>query len=364
MEESSKTNEHSPGWRSPTKIMRDFLDRWPRFVALATCQLWFMVLIFVSFIMGGIISKIEGPVEITANDAFMRRTFMIRNLPINETISKLIALPGACIMHFEANRLQEEQEAQPNNSTGDGLLSWNNTDSVILSENNTTGSNIDQIIADLRTGETFLMDTNATWEQYFDFANLTFEDSRNYSLNNVSDAIESTAYYEYLSSNATANFSLGKRILDYAQACGEIAQELIYSIIEFSNELYRLDGGSDDPTFNWIRCWDPSRHGVRVFRLATEEQRNASLISSQVLYFDEQWNANRQELFETFVAEDGCDIMPNEDNRLGTSGAKDMCYWEATKKSVLSATGAAGCVPNISSAAWFWFTVMTSKCFQ
>ncbi len=363
----TKSDEHSPGWRSPTKIMTDFLDRWPRLVALATCQLWFMVLIFVSFIMGVIISKTEGPAEINANDAFMRRTFMIKNLPIDETISDLIALPGACILHFEAKRQEEQQEPQPNSSNEDFLPSRNNSDSTIVGENNTTGLNTDKIIADLeylRTGDTVLMDTNATWEEYSNFANITFETSRNYSLNTVSDTIESTAYYEYLFSNTTTNDSLGKRILGYAQACGEIAQELIFSIIEFSNELYRLDGGSDDPTFNWIRCWDPSRHGVRVFRFATEEQRNASLISSQVLYFNEQWNANRQELFETFVAEDGCDIMPDEDIGMVTSGKKDMCYWEATKKSVLSATGAAGCVPNVSSAAWFWFTVMTSTCFQ
>ena len=316
-----------------------------------------MALIFVSFVIGLFISRTEGPVEIQANDAFMRRNFMIKNLPIDETISNLIALPGACIAHFEARRSEEERDI------GGVLVSSNDTDSTILRENYTAGSNINDIMGDLdyhQIEDIFLMDTNATWEEYSEFANITFQISGNNSRTPVSEIIESAAYYDYLS-GSTTNLSLRERILRYAEACGEIAEELIFSIIEFSNELYRLDGGSDDPTFNWIRCWDLSRYGIgHIFRVATEEQRNASLISSQILYFNEQWNANRQELFEKFVAEEGCDIMSDEDTKRGTS-TKDMCYWEATKKSVLNATGEAGCRPNVSSAAWFWFTVMTSK---
>lgn len=357
MEETPKSAEHSSGWRRPTKMIHDFLDRWPRLVALATCQLWFMALIFVSFVIGAFISRTEGPAEIQANDAFMRRNFMIKSLPINETISNLIALPGACIVHFEANRLEEERDI------GGFLVSSNNADSTSVRDNYTAGSNMNDIMGDLdylQIEDTVLMDTNATWEEYSDFANLTFQLSGNNARTPVSNTIESAAYYDYLSGSAT-NSSLRERILRYAEACGEIAEELIFSIIQFSNELYRIDGGSDDPTFNWIRCWDSSRHGIgRIFRVATEDQRNASLVSSQILYFNEQWNANRQELFEKFVAEEACDIMPDEDSTIGTS-AKDMCYWEATKKSVLNATGEAGCRPNVSSAAWFWFTVMTSK---
>ena len=390
---STGVQKRASCWRNSKEMIKQFLDRWPRLVALAKCQIWFMLLLSVSFLMGRIISNFEGPTEIQANDSHMRRSFMAKELPIEPTIANLVALPAACMVHFRA-KLQEEKEQQldytSRNVDKDNNINISN-ETIVASWNNTNysmSSYIDRAIADLnylRMDAVMLTNTNTDWEEFASFTNLTFQSPRKHSNSNnrsqslvaTADTIDSTEYYQYLNESDDANPSFGTKILGYAEACRGIAEELVLSLVDFSIEVNSLDHELRDGrsngglSFDWIRCWNESSYGIGpYYRVTTESQRNASLFTSQMLYFDVTWNKNREELYDSFVIEQGCDDMPNKetnitnntsDNIFAAKNAKDLCYWEAMMKSVSNATGAEGCQPNTAAAAWFWFTVMTSK---
>ena len=151
------------------------------------------------------------------------------------------------------------------------------------------------------------------------------------------------------------------------------------SILDFAIEVNTVEeegkGENNGLSFNWIRCWNQSLYGRKQFNVgATDARRNASLLTSQTVYFDEQWNKNRRALFDLYVAKGGCDLKSDveETNNNSTSdiifrtNSKSHCYWNATMISVSKATGREGCMNNNASASWFWFTVMTStfsRCF-
>ncbi len=387
--------KRSPCWRRPKEKIEKFLDRWPRLVAMTRNQLLFMLLLAVSFIMGHIISRIEGPTEIELNNSFMRRVFMTRQLPIEAIIHNLITLPASCMVRVREKTAQiadEDNRSNNNNTTNNEteFSLWNNANSTVDADIDfSIESYINGAISDLnylRVDALLLKNTNTTWEEFYSFANFSFEESRDvFDENSRTDSLVATTdttdtdYFDYLYERDAANPSMEQNILVYAKACQGIAQELLMSLLDFAIEVNSVEeegkGRSDGLSFNWIRCWDQSLYGRKQFNVRTEDaRRNASLLTSQTVYFDEQWNKNRTALFDLYVAEGECDDKSDveETNNDSTSdmtfrtSSKSRCYWNATMTSVSKATGREGCMHNNASASWFWFTVMTStfsRCF-
>jgi hypothetical protein len=160
-------------------------------------------------------------------------------------------------------------------------------------------------------------------------------------------------------------------------SCEEIAGELLNAVVNFTVKsalhdfeiLINDNTGNGGLTFNWIRCWNDTELGRSDPFKPSQKQIDASLFINQAEYFTLEWNNNRIELYENYTNEYGCNS--NYDNSTDNDDYGDdpimvlnrtKCYWEATKQSVLNASGKRGCDANTGSSAWFWFTVMTSKC--
>ena len=337
--------------------VKNILDRWPRLVTVLRCYLSFFALLMFSFVIGYWISKMEGPTEITINNAYMRQFYLTKQLPMEATKNNLIELSENCLVEYERHNYTTNNSASHIASTD---LNYLRAETILLSN------------------------TDTTWERFAGFANLTFQLPRssfedqsqdstingNETLVETADSIGGTNY-----SNELSIASDG--LLAYAEACKGIAEELVLSILQFSIQVSAMSaysdvkGGRDGLTFNWVRCWNESSFGLaNVFRPRTQAERNASTINSQKKYFAESWEQDRELLYMYFVEESGCDTMSGEEVDYSTQESgnttkrlspQSECYWEAHKKSILQATGQKGCIANVASASWFWFTVMTSK---
>ncbi len=361
-------------------------DRYPRLVALVLNQLLFMVLLAVSFFMGYIISRTERPSEIEQNNSFMRRAFLTKQLPIEETIANLVTLPAACMVHLRDTLDEVEDEQEHNNDNNETLISlWNNTNATVATDINEIldiGSYIDQAafgLNYLRMDALILTNTNTTWEEFYSFANVSFEESRD--VNNrtsssvfTSDKIDSKEYFDLLYEDDPDVQSWEQNILGYAKACRSIAKELVMSLIDFAIEANSVEeeakGENKGLSFNWIRCWNQSLYGQHQLSVGRgDPRRNASLLTSQSIFYDEQWNRNRTDWYNFFVGEQGCDEIPDDEeinyngmvDEIYSPSDKRQCYWNAMMMSVSNATGEDGCMVNSASASWFWFTIMTSK---
>ena len=167
-------------------------------------------------------------------------------------------------------------------------------------------------------------------------------------------------------------------LYEYMQACEDVAGDLLGAVLNFTLEVGRhdfallLEEGSNAPgglTFNWIRCWNTTQFGHSDPFRPSPTQIEASLYTHQWDYFVAEWNLHRLELYHNLTQQYGCDAIPSQVDVTTTTTtttnsnstmSRVECYWEATKQSVVTATGGKGCDANTGSSAWFWFTVMTS----
>lgn len=150
----------------------NFLDRWPRLIAIITRNLLMYSLIIVTLIGGYIMSIFEGPVEIIQNDLFLQKTWILKSLPIQETTAALVGLPTTCLIQY-INLLQQ----QDTNITIE-LNSNSNSNNII--SNNTFYTDPQQMF-DLgnfptKTGSSsslssYLTDANVTWKGLYTAAN-------------------------------------------------------------------------------------------------------------------------------------------------------------------------------------------------
>ena len=165
-------------------------------------------------------------------------------------------------------------------------------------------------------------------------------------------------------------------LYEYMQACEDVAGDLLGAVLNFTLEVGRhdfallIEGEDSAPgelTFNWIRCWNTSQFGHSDPFRPSPTQIEASLYTHQWDYFVAEWNLHRLELYHNLTQQYGCAAIPSQVDATTTTVATSNttmsrveCYWEATKQSVVTATGGKGCDANTGSSAWFWFTVMTS----
>ena len=155
------------------------------------------------------------------------------------------------------------------------------------------------------------------------------------------------------------------------ESCEETAGVLLSAVVNATRDVALNDfkllihdnkGGDNGLTFNWIRCWNitDSELGISIPFKPTEKQVSASIYINQTKYFITEWENNRMELYENYTIEYDCANI-KYDTDSDTVLNRTKCYWEATKQSVLNASGSHGCHANTGSSAWFWFTIMTSK---
>lgn len=364
------------GWK---QTIQNFLDRWPRLVSLAKVYFLFLILMLVSFGMGNIISRFEGPPEIEANNAYMRKAYMTRQLPLESTLNNLVALPAACLTRYRTRLLEEEEKLQTNDLIQDEFLPTDDdfgngnstTTSLSSSWNTTTNSTIETFIdrasADLdylRMETIIQTDTGTSWDEFQNFSNVTFKPP----------LVSPSPSNKPQSDANNENDSLSNVLFGYVHTCWGVAEELVLSLLDFTVEVSGLENDTGGLTFDWIRCWNETSYGpAHIHKVVTEAQRNATLLSSQQIHFAEKWNVDREKLYERFVAELKCNEMAKDEDEDEDDGIamdaraerkKAGCYWEAKKKSVMEATGKEGCEVNTASASWFWFTVMTSTCLS
>ena len=383
MSEQPSTSEKNSGKYRPMEAIRDFKDRWPRLMALIYCHFFLLLLLSVSFVMGYVISSMEAPKEISENDSVMRNLYMTDMLPVRSTRKNLVELASSCLLNYEQNK-SRDYTAEPqdlnhtsppttvNSTTTTNNNSNNSTETFFSGESdnihlNGTDSVTDAEIAniDVITAWQKSLIANWAWSEFANFSNITVD---------FTDLTIPSPYFSSLekTSEETANItdanesgiSLSEEVLHYGQICTGIAEDLTISLVNFAVSMMKArEKNIESISFNWIRCWNESEHGsANHFAPLNEAERTSSLFVNQARYFADEWDKNRATLFDSYVAEFGCNETSQILDPFGELeiGSRNPCYWEAMKESVSNATGGKGCMVNTASASWFWFTVMTS----
>jgi hypothetical protein len=99
-------------------------------------------------------------------------------------------------------------------------------------------------------------------------------------------------------------------------------------------------------SFNWNRCWNDTfaEGNPRIIFHPTDEIIAASHPDAQAEAYKQEWRKMQTDLFEKYLPVDA-----TADERT-----------EAFGRSVVEATGAGSCRPNLGGTAWFFFTIMTT----
>jgi hypothetical protein len=140
--------------------------------------------------------------------------------------------------------------------------------------------------------------------------------------------------------NFLRNFS------DSMNGCGEESANLIYKFLELYGDGVSLATAVQDPTFNWIRCWNISETGPLGTFKPTNKQIEAA--ANQALFYGKVWRQDQERIYNECTAASG----ENPIEKVTLIG----CFSE----SVHNATGRDQCENNLAGTAWFWFTVMTT----
>ena len=394
----------------------NFLEKWPRTVAILHRQLLVYSLIAVTLLGGYAISKIEGPAEVENNDHYLRQAWFLRSLPIQRVTSALVGLPTTCLIQY-ASKVQEETGVDyvggSNNNTttaaaaGDGArtsrtFGYKQSHPLLFFDWDFFSSPGDKNAPP----PNLWVDANITVRDLYGIANTTFPDRKQQLLLPPITPPKMPPVPPISNENGSVGIggsdggTYGSNLYDYMLACEELASELLRTVVDFTLEVATQDlgllsgpggGGGDGLTFDWIRCWNETEIGWDSDPfMPNKEQIDASDYVNQSLYFASEWNAHRTELYNAYVSELGCysyddgvdevlsssnhskrdfyegdddfdDDSNNNDDDIDVVRERALCYWEATKRSVLEATGGNGCQTNTGSSAWFWFTVMTSE---
>ena len=137
-----------------------------------------------------------------------------------------------------------------------------------------------------------------------------------------------------------------KNFSRYMGECGEKAATRASIFFNFTSNLISLETALEDPTFDWIRCWNESETGpLNPFRPNSKQIEAAS---SQDIFYYEAWDQDRIRIYNQCVMEHG--------NFSNEKASEINCYFEAVE----NATGSKHCSNNIAGTSWFWFTVMTT----
>jgi hypothetical protein len=301
------------------------ISKWPRTKAILFKMLLLWTLILWALCLGWVLSRIEGPAEIQANDDVLRQKWFFI-IPVQELLLVISSLPTICFKRY-INLLH--------NSTliGDELniTQMMEIQDMSLSEFNNSNNLFDYSFSNQKN-------ENRIPELLLTLPTTLVNQTNNTKYETLEDVFES--FYEYM------------------ERCDAFAQESIYQVLNYSLqniqetglEIQDLSFGQDT-TFNWIRCWNNALLGHTNPWKPTSEQISAS--ADQGRFFLQQWLNDRQTLFDEYVT--GCysdDVVDNV--------TRARCVVNASQTAVLQATGGKQCASNTGSSAWFWFVVMTS----
>jgi hypothetical protein len=379
---NSKEGDKGPSpWCGICNRYRDLVQRWPRTAEILYRQLLVASLLLVTLVGGYCISTLEGPAEISNNDSFLRQAWFLRTIPIQEVANALVGLPSTCLNEYHNLVEQQEQQKTSNGEETNNLVDENSS-TTFSTDYTPPDRDIGLVLGEnyFPNGDTLWTDVNFTIRDLYGFVNSTFPRDE-VSLPPLTTPALPPLIATNSSSNSSnnASTSITLDLEDYMAACEQIAGEMLKSVVDFFLQVVRHDLGllvqnTGKISFNWVRCTN-----------ATEgNPMEASVYKNQTTYFAAGWDADRNALYDQYVLNLGCHDYDNEfdnisssigniststssSNTTGTSLTEDSfsersnCYWEATKRSVLEATGGKGCQANIGSSAWFWFTVMTSE---
>lgn len=288
--------------------IRYFISHWPRTIAVLSKMFSLWTLICWSLALGFALATLESPQEIISNDAIVASSFVVSNLPVNQTMEALVSLPTTCTAKF----------LTAYNESGKSL-------GLATLFNDTTDFNYSII--------------NLTWNGLA-FPVETFLEvyHPNVSLPNVTirDQVSLADLYEYL------------------VECEELTTALLRALAKDSAEVaVNIAQATQTLTFNWIRCWNSSDPDLGIDRspwVPNQAQINAS--ANQSGFFRDTWLQSRESLQQQYEEEWNC-----------TGDVQNMtkCQFDARNVSIQDASGGDGCGDNTGASAWFWFTVMTSK---
>jgi len=386
--------------RNLRERLNHLLDRWPRTATIIQRQLMVSSLIVVTLLGGYVLSVVEGPYEVSKNDSFLRQVWFLDSIPIENTTRQLVGLPTTCLERWYNKHLVEWSDAKPQEAEADSGGGYGYTPIMIDLES-------------FAQDASFWIDTNLTNVDLYRFVHALVEENEIgipkvdlpplasfpapaiVVLPSVEDSNENkpipvnatagTATWMVSTTNDTSSDPItlvpAKDVYEAMLACEQLAGDMLQTIIDFTLDLARydfrlllgVDGGPAGLTFNWNRCWNDTEMGSNSdpFR-PSRRQIEASQYQNQTEYYTKRWNDDRRDLYRAYVLELGChDISvdtttggSHNTNSNATIVANDeriTCYWEATKRSVMDATGGGGCRTNTGSAGWFWFTIMTSE---
>eukprot|EP00536_Pseudo-nitzschia_multiseries_P005760 jgi/Psemu1/286002/fgenesh1_pg.112_\ len=400
---SVTTNATTTDHRFLRQRFHNCIDRWPRITALIRGQLLVCSLIVVTLLGGYILSLAEGPYEVNKNDSFLRQIWFINSIPIETVSSALVGLPTACLKAwYKQNSVgaftqsQSQSQSQPEETTprDTGRYTPSMIDLDLFSEE-----------------DSFWTDTNMTTVDFYRFVHSLVDNRKRHELNDIpsfdlppvasfvkknigalplqedsdetDDGLLGNSASKTLvvsvandTSKDAVTFVPAVDVYEAMVVCEQIAGELLQLIIDFTLDvaqydfwlLLGADGGAAGLTFNWNRCWNDTELGSNIdpFR-PSQKQVEASQYRNQTDYYTKRWNSHRKYLYRAYSLDMGCENITNENNNTESGNAtttvnndRIMCYWEATKQSVLEATGKGGCQTNTGSSAWFWFTIMTT----
>ncbi len=292
--------------RRVKRAIKHFASHWPRTVSILQKALILWTLICWSLALGYALAALEGPQEVISNNAIVMESFLLSNLPIQQTKQALLALPISCLSKFVDVHSQSGIDL--------GLLASSN---ATLNFNKTNGTS-DSLS--------------------FPVEDFLAEHYPNYSLPNVTlnDPPSLDDLYEYMEDcEATASDLLNVLVKNWAQVTANAAE------------------ATDPLTFNWIRCWnasDPELGRDRSPWIPNQAQINASANQSE--FFRLVWRLSQEALQLQYEQEWNCN---------GDKLNETTCMLNAREASIQDATGGDGCGSNTGASAWFWFTVMTSR---